>query len=224
MAMIRPAPRPPQNVPSPAELNAPGVKANACVALKCENAATIVGEHRGQHDDEQHRGELGDLADLAEQRHDDQERDADADDLAQWRGARVVGDARDQVAEVLDEADDAGGHDQRDEQHRAPHEQERHQPPGAVLERFAQVEVGAAGARHRGAELGPDEPVGQRDDRPDDPAEHRLRAAHGGDHGGNRDERADTAHLGHVDRGGLQWADLALEGGLCGPRLPRTSG
>ena len=42
MAMIRPAPRPPQNVPSPAELNAPGVNANACEPLKWENAAMMV--------------------------------------------------------------------------------------------------------------------------------------------------------------------------------------
>jgi hypothetical protein len=77
-------------------------------------------------------------------------------------------------------------------------------------------------AGHRGTEFGPDEAVGERDDGPDDPTEHRLWAADGGDHGRNRDEWADAAHLRHVDRGGLHRADPAFEcrlPGHCGPGL-----
>ena len=99
--------------------------------------------------------------------------------------------------------DDPGGHDQRDEKHCAPDEQERHQTTSTVLERFTQIDVRAARAGHGGAEFGPDEAVGEREDGADDPAEHRFRAADRGDHRGNRDERADAAHLGHVDRSGL---------------------
>jgi hypothetical protein len=100
----------------------------------------------------------------------------DRDDRERDRVDLQPGQARREVAEVLHEADDAGRHDQRDREERGPDEQERHEPPAPVLERLAEVEVGPAGAGHRGAELGPDQPVGEREQRAEDPAEDRLRS------------------------------------------------
>jgi hypothetical protein len=126
-------------------------------------------------------------------------------------GVAVGDDARDQVAEVLDEPDHSGRHDQRDEQHDAPDKQERHESPGSVLESFAQVDVRPAGSRHRGAQFGPDQSVCHGEDRADQPAKHGLRTTHRCHHGRDGDERSDAAHLRHVDRRRLNRPDLAFK-------------
>jgi hypothetical protein len=118
---------------------------------------------------------------------------------------------RGEEPEVLDDPDDARRHDQRNGEHRRPDEQERHEAAGAVLEALAEVEVRPARARHRRAELGPYEAVGEREQRAEDPPEHRLRAAERGDHQRDRHERPDPAHLGHVDRGRGAQPEAALE-------------
>ncbi len=169
-------------------------------------------DHRADRDDHhapEHHGGPADVLHLAPQQQHHQGEHRDADDVA-LPGCH----ARPQVGEVLHQALDAGRHDQRDEQHRRPHEQERHQPPAAVLEGLAQVDVGAAGAGERGAEFGPDQAVGEREQRARDPADDGLRPAEGADHQRDGDERADPAHLAHVDRGGLEEADSAGE--ACG--------
>ena len=79
MPMVRPAPKPTQNVPWPSS-NAPGVKAS--LAAEVGEGRDDHEEHRDHHDDEHHGGELADLPDLAEQRQHDQQRDADPDELA----------------------------------------------------------------------------------------------------------------------------------------------
>ena len=99
-------------------------------------------------------GDLADGVDPPPQQGDDHDDGTKPDEVAVDRRHR-----RPEVAQVGHEPVDAGGHDQRDEQDRGPDEQERHEPPGAVLEGLPQVDVGAAGARHRGAELGPDQAV-----------------------------------------------------------------
>jgi hypothetical protein len=52
-------------------------------------------------------------------------------------------------------------------------------------------------------------------ERRNDQREHHDPEQHGGgDHGRDGDERADTAHLHHICRGGLKGTDLPLERGL----------
>src|SRR5262249_6696812 len=77
--------------------------------------------------------------------------------------------------------------------------EEGQQPSCSVLKRRAEVDVCAAGPWHGGPEFGPDQTVGQREDGADDPAEHGFGTADGGDHRRDGDERADAAHLRHVD-------------------------
>ncbi len=81
--MIKPGAETWPRTPWPPKLNAPGVKAKACAAAEMGERSDDRAEHREQHDDEQDGGELADLADLAEQRHHDQQRDADANRACQ---------------------------------------------------------------------------------------------------------------------------------------------
>ena len=203
-AMIRPAPRPAQNVP-PSKLNAPAGKANARCGAEVREARRRSPSTAISMTTHSTVGERADRPICRNSAHDHQDdRDADApSDVFPSRD-----DAGNQVAEVLDEADDAGGHDQRDEEHRAPDEEERHQPPGAVLERFAQIDVGppAPGmAAPSSAQMRPSAsarmaPMIQPNIACGPPIVATI--------GGNRDERADAAHLGHVDRGRLKRTDV----------------
>lgn len=163
-------------------------------------------DDRGDHDRPHDRRDAGDVFDASPEENDHQCDHAQADEVA-CRPAHVGG----QVAEVLDEADHAGGHDQRDEEHGRPDEQERHQASGAVLEGLAEIHVAAAGAGHRRAQFRPDQAVREGEDGARDEADDRLRAAERGHHQRDRHERADAAHLAHVDGGGLEQADAADE-------------
>ena len=163
-------------------------------------------QHRQDHHGPHHGGDLRDVLDAPPQQP-DHDGDHGQSDQVPGGPAHVRGE----VAEVLHEADHARGHDQRDEEHRGPHEQERHQLAAAVLERLPQIHVTAAGTGHRRAEFGPHQAVGEREHGAGYEADHRLRAAERAHHQRDRDERADAAHLAHVDRGGLEQADTADE-------------
>lgn len=78
----------------------------------------------------------------------------------------------------------------------------------------AQEAVGATGFGHGGAEFGPDEAVTEGEERAEDPAEHGLRAAHGGEEEGEGDEGADADHVEHVDGHGAGEGKRAGEMGL----------
>ena len=71
-----------------------------------------------------------------------------------WPAVRVLVLARLQLEQAMSILSTELGIDAR-----VPHKEEGHEATGAVLERLAQVDVRAAGAGHRGAELGPDQPV-----------------------------------------------------------------
>ena len=108
-----------------------------------------------EHSDPQHDGQPGHALDAAiEQRH---REDTDgAGRQAHLPGAH----AATEVAQVLREADVAGGDLERPAEQELPDEQERQQGAEArAAESFAQVEVAAALARQRGGELGPYEAV-----------------------------------------------------------------
>ncbi len=105
------------------------------------------------------------------------------------------------VRRVLRQPDAARGNRQRRAERELPDEQKRHQ--AAQLARavnLGQVTIRAAGAGHRRAQLGPDQPVADDQERAEDPAEHRLRPAHRRDDQRDRDERADADHVDHVQR------------------------
>ena len=196
MARTRPAPRPPKNL-------AFGVHAPGRVGEGQRSVEVGVAGHDDQHDGDDHAapeqvGHLGDRVDPpVEQRHRD-DGEGHGDQVALQR--RHV----EEVTEIVGHPDHAGGHDQRRDQQRRPHEHERHEAAGGVLVGLAQERVGASGARHGRPELGPDQPVQQRDDRADDPAQDGLRTAHGRDDQRDRDERPDAHHLSHVQRGGRE--------------------
>ena len=112
--------------------------------------------------------------------------------------------------QVVGEADGAAGHRQRRDQDRLEDEQERHQAAEAErLERFAQVEIAAAAARQRRAELRVDEAVGEREDEAGDPRVDDVRAVHRRDHERDGQERPDADHGDDVGGGGLQQAHAA---------------
>jgi hypothetical protein len=64
---------------------------------------------------------------------------------------------------------------------------------------------------HGGAELRPHQTVAQRQQRADQPAQHRLRAVHGAEDERYGDERAHAHHVDHVERGGFFQAQPADE-------------
>ena len=109
--------------------------------------------------------------------------------------------------QVVGEADRAAGDRERRDQDRLEDEEERHQAAEAErLERFAQIEIAAAAAGQRRAELRVDEAVGEREDEAGDPGIDDVRAVHGGDHERNGQERADPNHRNDVGGRGLQQA------------------
>src|SRR3954454_9989608 len=216
MPMSRPAPRPAQN--GPPHANAPSGYVKARLWWKCVAAATMT-TPRLTSDTIHSTVPIAPIDSIRSQGANsaappDPPRECkqhDADDRQRDRVDLEPRHPRSEVAEVLHEPDDAGGHDQRDRGHRGADEEERDGPSAAVLERLAQVEIGPARARHRRAELGPDEPVGQREQRAEDPPEARLRPAERGDHERDRHERPDPAHLRHVERDRRAQAEAPLE-------------
>ena len=127
-----------------------------------------------------------------------------------------------QVVEILRKADVTRGDLQRPAQDELPDEQKRHQSSeGFAAKTVAQIDVTAARARHGRAQLAPDQRVRHRDEDGHQPADHRLGPVERRHEGGNRDERPDADHVGHVQRRGLQQAEPAeqvrmLLGSRCG--------
>ena len=116
--------------------------------------------------------------------------------------------------QVVREADRAAGDRQRRDEDGLEDEEEAHQPAEAErLERLAQVEIAAAAARQRGAELRVDEAVGERQHRARDPRVEDVRPVHRLDHERDGEERPDADHADDVGGGGLQQAHAAVEVG-----------
>ena len=162
-----------------------------------------------QHHRPQSEHQLGDVVDAPVQRDDQQGADACCQQLAV-----ELGQIGQEHSQVLDKADVAAGDLERPGEKDLPDEEEgQHPAPRARAEALPQEHVGAAGGGFRRAELGHDHAVGQRDDGPDHPSEIRLRACEGLQDQGDRDERPDPDHVGHVDRGRIQQSQPAMH--LC---------
>ncbi len=115
--------------------------------------------------------------------------------------------------QVVGEADGAAGDRERRDQNRLEDEEKRHQLAEAErLERLAQVEIAAAAAGQRGAELRVDEAVGQREHEAGDPRVDDVRPVHGRDHERNGEEGADADHGDDVGGRRLQQAHRARRG------------
>ena len=189
-------------------MNASGGKSNACAGEKREQAGDDHPADRDQHHHQHHDGEAADVFDVAPQQR--------RGDDAHRRGNQVVLERRHRrpdELQVVGEADRAAGDGERRDQDRLEDEQERHQPAEAErLEGFAKVEVAAAAAGQRRAELRIDETVGEREDETGDPRVDHVRAVHGGDHEGNSQEGTDADHRDDVGGGRLQQAHARSRG------------
>jgi hypothetical protein len=174
--------------------------------------------HGDDHHAPHHGAELGDVLHAPPQQRHDQGDDAEPNEVALRLRHAVP-----QISEVLHQSDHARGHDERDEQHRRPDEQEGHQLAAAVLEGLAQIDITVSGPGQRGAQLGPDQPVRQCQHRARQKADDGLGPAEGGDHEGDGRERPDAAHLTHVDGGGLEQPDPADESALAAPAAPAVT-
>ena len=122
-----------------------------------------------------------------------------------------------QIRGVVREPDRPRRHEQRHRRHHGPEKEKAHQTAGAVgTVRFEEILIAAAGPRHGGAEFGPHQPIGNRDHRPDQPAQHRLRSVHRLEQERNGQERSGADH--RDDVGGRRGREPhpALEAGwLC---------
>ena len=106
-----------------------------------------------------------------------------------------------QIHGVVREPDGPRRHEQRHRRHHGPEKEEAHQTAGPVRTvRFEEILVAAAGPRHGGAEFGPHQPIGDRDHRPDQPAQHRLRSVHRLQQQRNRQEWSGADHRDDVGR------------------------
>ena len=148
--------------------------------------------------------------------------DGEQTDARAHEAITALGEPGPEVAGVLAEADEPGGDLQGAAEHERPDEQEGHQPP--PLRRavgLAQETVAAPRAGKGGPQLAPHLPVAEHDERAHPPAEQRLRAAHGRHEEGDRDERTDPDHVGHVEGGRVEKAEAAGEvrGGGSGRRV-----
>ncbi len=120
-----------------------------------------------------------------------------------------------EISRIVRQADAARCDGQRRAERKLPDEEKRQQAAqriGAVD--FFQVAIRAAGVGHGRAQFGPDQPIAEREDRAENPAQHGLRTAGGGDDQRQRDERPHADHVDHVQRGGFGQADAADELGL----------
>ena len=103
-------------------------------------------------------------------------------------------------ARIVREADRARRNHERHAGDRLPQIEEAEEASRSVWSvRLEQILIAAAGSRHRRAELGPHQAVGKRDDRADEPSQHRLRPAHRREQQRDRHEGADADHGQHVD-------------------------
>src|SRR5215212_11593215 len=116
-----------------------------------------------------------------------------------------------EVGEVVGHADHACRHDQGHSEQRGPDKEEWHEAARGVLIGFAQVDVGAPRRGHRGAELGPHQPVRHGEHGAQYPADERLRTPHRRDHERYCDERTNADHLRHVDSGSWEQAQSTDE-------------
>ena len=123
---------------------------------------------------------------------------------------------------VLGETDGARADGERGQRDGLPDEQETHEPAEALRAvGFGKIAIGAAGAGHGGAQLGPDHAVAERHQGAQDPAEDRLRTVHFGEQNRYGDERPDADHLQHVGGSSPEKTDTADE--MRGIRLRQLS-
>ena len=133
---------------------------------------------------------------------------------------------RPDIPRVAREPDVARSDFERPAEDELPDEEKRDQPAEALASvGLAKVDVAAAGTRHRGAELAPDQAVGNGDEHRHEPSEHGLRAPERGHEDRDGDERTDPDHVRHVQRGRLQQAEAPGEGHAHRPVIdtPRKS-
>ena len=166
----------------------------------------------------QHPGEARDRAQIAiEQRRDQQAGRGGGKVRVMERGQR--GDrrglqARPEHGQKAGEADAAGGDRKRRGEAELP-DVEKAEPVAASLRaiNLPEERIGTTGTRKRGAELGPDQPIGNGDSRAQNPRPHREPVAGRGNHQWQRDKGAHPDHLQHVEEHGRAQADAALESG-----------
>ena len=107
--------------------------------------------------------------------------------------------SRPEIGGIVSESDHPGCDFQRPAQNELPDEKKSHQAaPSLMAVGLAKKMVAAAGAWQRRPQFAPYQTVGNYDERPRQPAQHGLRAAHGSHQQRNRDERPDPNHVGHV--------------------------
>lgn len=114
----------------------------------------------------------------------------------------VGGESRREIGGVLAEADGAAGDRERAGDEDLEEEEEAEELAEAALVDGAEIGVGASCLGEGGAELGPDEAVGEGEERAEDPAEHGLWATHGSDEERQGDEGADADHVEQVEGNG----------------------
>ena len=200
------APRPSKKAER--EVERAGRKVEGARRVEMERA---TGDHRRRR---QHRaepeadGERADRLDAPIQQDDVQHADAgrNEEDVARR-------EVRPDIPRVAGEPDVARGDFEGAAEDELPDEQERHQPAEALAAvGLAEIHVAAAGTGHRGAELAPDQAVGDRDEHRHEPPEQGLRPAERRHQDRDRDEGTDPNHVRHVERGRLQQAEAPGKG------------
>ena len=149
-----------------------------------------------EHPRHKNHGDVADGPDAPVEHHYQQQRERARD------STRAPGrQAGHEVIEIARKADAAARHRQGRGKHNLP-DHEKRQPASGALRTvsLAQIVVAAAGLRHRRSELRPDQPVRKSHQRPDKPAEHRLRPTHSGEQERNGDVGADPYHVGDGQR------------------------
>ena len=186
--------------------NASGGRSKATCGLKF--AAPVADDRQRRHHraDPEADSEAADGVDAAIE-----QRDVDGADNRRHHERALTGQAGEDVARVVGEADVPRRNFERSAQDELPDEEKRHQLTGASPEPIAQVPIRAARPRHHRAKLAPHQAVGDDDNQRREPADQRLRAAQGRHQERDRDERPDADHVRHVQRRGLKQAETALE-------------
>ena len=111
----------------------------------------------------------------------------------------IGGHSRPQIIQILRKANVARGDFQRTAQDELPDEKKGHQSSkGFPAETVAQINITAARTRHGRAEFAPDQRVRDSNEHGHHPTEHRLRPLKRRHERGDRDERPDADHVGHV--------------------------
>ena len=188
--------------------NAPRRKVERTRRVEVERAARDHRRRRQHRAEPEADGERADRLDAPIQQDDVQHADAGGDEKDVAR-SEVGPD----IPRVAGEPDVAGRDFERAAQDELPDEEERHQPAEALAAvGLAEIPVAAARAGHRGAELAPDQAVGDRDEHRHEPPEQGLRPAQRRHQDGDRDEGTDPNHVRHVERGRLQQAEAPGEG------------